>query len=116
MDDYSYNAMNRLTDLIQRKASNNIVYTYTLKANGSRHSASETLPGGQHNVSYTYDNLNRLTNEEASGVDAYKADYTYDRLGNRLTRNVNDGLLERLIPIMMTPTSSGRKNIQLHPA
>jgi RHS repeat-associated protein len=94
MADYSYNAMSRLTDLIQRKASGNITYGYTLNADGSRHSALETLPGGQHNVAYTYDNINRLTAEAATGIDEYTVDYAHDLVGNRQTRTVNGGLLE----------------------
>jgi RHS repeat-associated protein len=57
--------------------------TETLKTSAS---SSET-----HNITYTYDNLNRFINETADTVpsgDGYTIDYTYDVTGNRTRREV----------------------------
>jgi YD repeat-containing protein len=41
-------------------------------------------------VDYGYDNLYRLTSETRSGTNAYAISYTYDNVGNRLTKD-HDG-------------------------
>jgi RHS repeat-associated protein len=84
---YTYNSLNRLTNLSSSKGGTLASYTYTLGAAGNRLSVSE-LNGRQ--VGYTYDALYRLTKETISGDPTPSGngsiDYTYDVVGNRLTR------------------------------
>ena len=58
-----------------------IVLTYTYDHNGNRTSLSDNQGG---TVSYTYNALNQLTSENQSGtgVDAARADFSYDNAGN----------------------------------
>ena len=88
--DYTYNQMNRLTNLVQQKTGGAglAAYNYTLKANGNRHSLNETL-NESRDITYGYDNLNRLTSETAdSSGNGYSATYQYDLAGNRTLREV----------------------------
>jgi RHS repeat-associated protein len=88
--DYTYDPLNRLTDLLQKKTGEAVLssYIYTLKADGHRHSLDETL-NETRNITYGYDDLNRLTDETAtSGSNGYDIDYTYDLAGNRTERQV----------------------------
>lgn len=84
---YTYNSLNRLTNLSIDKAGSQInAYAYTLGAAGNRESVAEA--GGRH-VTYTYDALYRLKSEtiagDSQGVNGTVA-YTYDDAGNRLAR------------------------------
>ena len=88
--DYTYDPLNRLTDLLQKKTAEAVLssYIYTLKADGHRHSLVETL-NETRNITYGYDYLNRLTDETAtSSSNGYDIDYTYDLAGNRTQRQV----------------------------
>lgn len=85
---YIYNSLNRLTSIIISRTGTLAGFTYTVDASGHRLSATET---GGRQVSYTYDNLNRLASESISN-DAVAASngtisYTYDAVGNRLSRS-----------------------------
>ena len=95
---YAYNSLNRLTSLVNEKTTATVVssFDYTLAADGMREAADEFLeyPASQTDedpsIDYTYDNLNRLTQEthyNTSGY-GYTADYTYDLVGNRQSRTV----------------------------
>ena len=90
---YSYNTLNRLTNLAvnNSKAQTLASYAYTLGPTGNRTAVSE-LSGRQ--VSHTYDALYRLTNETITG-DPNKNDgtigYQYDAVGNRLQRTSTVG-------------------------
>jgi RHS repeat-associated protein len=61
-----------------------------------RHTVAETLKTSSgtsetHNITYTYDNLSRLTGESAtcsSPAGSYSEEYTYDVVGNRTYREV----------------------------
>ncbi len=95
---YSYNALNRLTDLIHVNGAGQTIgsYAYTLAQDGRRTSATELLNSGagtwSNRVSYTYDELNRLTRESSeSGSGAYEGEYEYDLSGNRVKRQVWSG-------------------------
>ena len=86
---YQYNSLNRLTNVnTSRTATTISSYAYTLGAAGNRLSVSE-LSGRV--VNYAYDSIYRLTNETISGVtnpnQNGSVDYTYDEVGNRLSRN-----------------------------
>jgi RHS repeat-associated protein len=89
---HSYNSLNRLTSMTAGSSSAATLasYTYTLGAAGNRLSVTE-LDG--RTAEYTYDDLYRLTKEtisndpQATGNGA--VDYTYDAVGNRLTRSAS---------------------------
>jgi RHS repeat-associated protein len=81
----SYDKLNRLTFLQDAGASGVIAsYTYTLGPTGLIDEVVETTG---RTIDYTYDSLDRLTEEKI--IDAVfgdrTIDYTYDTVGNRLT-------------------------------
>lgn len=87
---YTYDALNRLTELQLRKSDGSLInsYNYSLNNLGQRLSVSEA---NGRTVNYTYDVLRRLTREEI--IDPQygnrTAEYSYDAVGNRLNRDVN---------------------------
>ncbi|MCA9405380.1 MAG: hypothetical protein KC684_02500 [Candidatus Omnitrophica bacterium] len=89
---YTYDALNRLTYIEQRKFSGPVLnsYTYILGPTGNRLSVTEEF-GRQ--VNYTYDTLYRLTEEAVTdpvnGNQTFQ--YTYDAVGNRLTKTDSVG-------------------------
>jgi RHS repeat-associated protein len=86
---YSYNNLNRLTNITQQAGGTLIgSYAYDLDNAGNRKSVTEL---GGKSIQWTYDNLYRLTGEtrkNGSSVVAQSA-FTYDLTGNRLTQTVN---------------------------
>jgi len=89
--EYTYNSLNRLTNLTNRKVSGQIIssYIYTLGPAGNRIKVTE-VDGAT--VDYTYDTLYRLTKEVRTGINPYNISYTYDPVGNRLTKT-KDGVI-----------------------
>jgi RHS repeat-associated protein len=82
---YTYDNLNRLTQLSAVKGVTLASFTYTLGAAGERRSIAET---GGRSVNYTYDALYRLTEETINdGVSGGTISYTYDAVGNRLRRD-----------------------------
>jgi YD repeat-containing protein len=85
--DYTYDARDRLASVVHRNGSSPLgTFSYTRDAVGDVLAASE-LAGGS--VSYGYDALRRLTREthrDAGGAALIDLGYTYDAVGNRLTR------------------------------
>jgi RHS repeat-associated protein len=83
---YTYDSLNRLTNLAVEKGSTIAGYAYELGAAGNRLSVTEV---GGRAITYTYDALYRLTSESISGATTNNGAvaYTYDAVGNRLTRN-----------------------------
>jgi RHS repeat-associated protein len=86
--DYSYNVVNRLTNLTTSKTgTTQSSYAYTLDRTGRRLSVTEV---GGRTTNYTYDELYRLTREAVSGdpnaANNGAVDYTVDPVGNRLSR------------------------------
>jgi RHS repeat-associated protein len=91
-----YDQLNRLINLTQTRPDNTVIagYNYTLDAVGNRVSVTE---GNGRRVNYSYDALYRLTREAITdaipgdGVPPTVGDrtisYTYDAVGNRLSRN-----------------------------
>jgi RHS repeat-associated protein len=84
---FTYNTLNRLTNISVAKGVPLASYTYQLGPAGNRLSVAEL---GGRQVGYTYDVLYRLTQENVSGDSNATSngviDYTYDAVGNRLTR------------------------------
>jgi RHS repeat-associated protein len=83
---YTYDSLNRLTNLTAAKGSTLASYAYSLGAAGNRLSVTEA---SGRKAAYGYDALYRLTGETITG-DPDSANgavgYTYDPVGNRLTR------------------------------
>jgi RHS repeat-associated protein len=81
---YSYDALNRLTQMGASKKSSSISnYAYTLGLAGNRLTVAE-LSG--RSVAYGYDSLYRLTSEDVTSDPDNKngtTSYTYDAVGNR---------------------------------
>jgi RHS repeat-associated protein len=82
---YTYNSVNRLTDLAVTNSSSTLAsYSYTLGPTGNRTAVHE-LDG--RTVNYTYDALYRLTSETITGGTVNGSiGYNYDPVGNRLER------------------------------
>ncbi len=89
--EYTYNPMNGLVNIQLDKAGSTFAnYAYTLDKTGRRLSVTE-LNG--RSFTYTYDEAYKLTREVMAGsADASKngtVNYTYDPVGNRLSRISN---------------------------
>jgi RHS repeat-associated protein len=85
---YTYSALNRLTNLAIDKAGTTFAnYGYTVDKTGRRLSVTEQ---GGRTFTYTYDETYKLSREAMAGdPDPAKngaVDYTYDAVGNRLSR------------------------------
>ena len=90
---YSYDNLNRLVS--EKITKNNgqaiATYEYVLKASGNREKIIESTG---RVIEYTYDNTSRLLQEkilESNGKET-QIDYTYDKVGNRLTKFQNNQL------------------------
>jgi RHS repeat-associated protein len=83
--DYTYDQLDRLTGIETRDGGGALLagYTYTLGPAGNRVRVVEAHSGRQ--VDYAYDGLYRLVREEIVGERIVT--YTYDAVGNRLTRD-----------------------------
>ena len=107
---YTYDALNRLVRLENRKSTDEIIssYAYTLDPAGNRVRVVEDTG---RTVDYTYDALYRLTGEAITDADLGDKTiiYTYDAFGNRLlkeedgvttsyTYNANDQLITETAP------------------
>jgi RHS repeat-associated protein len=94
---FTYNTLNRLTNLSIAKATPLAAYTYQLGPAGNRLSVAEL---GGRQVAYDYDALYRLTKETVSGDPNAASngviDYTYDPVGNRLTRTSTIGAIPQV--------------------
>ena len=89
--DYTYGTRNGLINIKLDKAGNTFAnYAYTLDRTGRRTSVTEQTG---RSFTYTYDETYKLTREVMAGSqDASKngtVDYTYDPVGNRLSRISN---------------------------
>ena len=78
-----YDDLNRLTAL-ENKVGDTVLSGYRYELNASGHRLSVTEDDGRQ-VSYSYDDLYRLTEENINGGERTIA-YTYDQVGNRLTK------------------------------
>ena len=97
---YSYDTMNRLTHLAVASVGLTLAqFDYRLDATGHRTNLVESLnsqPATQL-YSWRYDSLHRLTNEtialDSQPPTLNQFSYTYDIVGNRLTRGSDHGAL-----------------------
>jgi len=79
----AYNPADQLTSLVDQGPAGTLSFVYALDAAGLRQSVQR--PDGTE--SYTYDNLNRITG--VTYTDGTVQSYTYDAVGNRLTKVEN---------------------------
>ncbi len=63
-------------------------HMYTYDALGNRQTQAETIAGNLLNYTYGYDPLNRLIQVQ-NGTATQQENYSYDPIGNRLTKQVN---------------------------
>ena len=84
---YNFDTLNRLDSMENRKSGGDVIssYTYTLDPAGNRTEVME-IPGRA--VEYTYDQLYRLIQEQItdSVLGNQTTAYSYDSVGNRLTK------------------------------
>jgi RHS repeat-associated protein len=85
---YGYDTNNRLRTLEHKNSVASVIasYAYTLGATGNRTRIDEHTGISR---AYQYDNLYRLTQDavtDPAGAQAYTDDYSYDAVGNRLTK------------------------------
>lgn len=100
---YTYDSNNRLLQVLHLNKAGNVVggSAYTLAANGQRMQVQEfdSLSTATSNVvsnaarttAYTYDGLNRLTEEkltDRTNTVVSTIDYTYDAVGNRSQKTI----------------------------
>ncbi len=104
--DYTYDTLNRLDEMVQfeDRNSNDVYdagtdemlasYDYTLDLAGNRVAATETIDGYTYQWTWTYDALNRLTEEVLDASDNsldYTDTFTYDLAGNRVESTHDQG-------------------------
>jgi RHS repeat-associated protein len=96
---YAYDARNRLLSLAwQGGGGSQARYGYTLGPAGNRLGLAETNNGTARTYTWGYDSRYRLTNETISATPAGTLAYTYDLVGNRLTRtNAGFGLTNQTL-------------------
>jgi len=97
---YTYDSLNRLTnvkhydDYESQSPTQLAGYAYTLAADGMRTAVTETLDSNSTTIAWTYDGLNRLTEEDYDVVTGDGNDfihtYVYDLIGNRLSKVSTD--------------------------
>lgn len=95
--DYDYDDLNRLTKITQTVGGEIYTYAYTLGPAGNRTKLVETLPGPtitSRTVDWSYDDLYRLKKEtiKQNGQTVRITEYTYDKVGNRLTKSLIQGV------------------------
>ena len=89
---YTFDALNHLTQLINRRSDSSLIsgYSYLLGPSGNRLQIVESTG---RTIDYGYDNVYRLTQELITDptLGDKTLDYTYDSVGNRLTKT-EDGV------------------------
>ena len=110
---YTYDSLNRLTELVNQDlnvggaSSPRLLssYSYSLAPNGRRTGVTEIRLESNDTysstgITYTYDKLNRLTREAAGSTipePNFNTNYTYDLVGNRISKASNDGKTTEII-------------------
>jgi RHS repeat-associated protein len=89
--EYTYDDLNRLTNVTNYAPFGATIssYEYVLNNAGIR---TAVIEHDGSRVDYGYDDLYRLTSETRTGLSPYNIAYTYDNVGNRLTKD-HDGQL-----------------------
>jgi RHS repeat-associated protein len=91
----AYDDLNRLLSLVNTGTTGNVIssYGYQYDAVGDITQVSEQSPDGStRTANYSYDALNRLTEEKVTdGSGVHTTDYTYDLAGNRYSQTDASG-------------------------
>ena len=82
---YAYDAAGRLTLLRNTKSDGTTVSSFEY-ANDSVGNRTGVLEGNGDRVTWSYDALYQLTRERRDGASSYDITYSYDGVGNRLTK------------------------------
>ncbi len=84
---YTYDSLNRLTNLVSKNASGTVAsFAYKLAAAGNRTNLVEIVNGVSRTNAWSYDPLYRLTNETITATSGGTISYKYDGVGNRTNR------------------------------
>ena len=107
---YDYDNLNRLINLSHHNAGHELLaeFAYTLAPTGQRTGVIEKMRQANNalattTIGYTYDQLNRLTQETSSSdvpEATFSTDYTYDMVGNRIRKATSrnaDGQAETIV-------------------
>jgi RHS repeat-associated protein len=96
---YRYDSQNRLTNLAWKLGSTDRAgFHYTLGLAGNRLTLLETNNGVVRSYTWGYDNAYRLLSEQITGAaPTGTLGYTYDDVGNRLTRSAALGLTNQTV-------------------
>ncbi|HSX04128.1 MAG TPA: RHS repeat-associated core domain-containing protein [Rhabdochlamydiaceae bacterium] len=91
--EYEYDKAKRVIALFHKRSDKTLIagFRYKFDGNGNRIYALEITKSGSSEIDYFYDKLNRLIGVKYPfGYEKY----TYDQLGNRLTKESNSGLIK----------------------
>jgi len=88
---HAYDAAGRMTGLTNKRSGGTVIssFAYTFDLAGNPTSCVEN---GGDRVTWTYDDTNQLAREQRSGGNAYGITYTYDSVGNRLTKETGGAI------------------------
>src|SRR3990167_525265 len=91
--EYAYNEARRLSDIIHRNSNNALIahFHFEYDAMDNQILVKRMTPTKEITTTYNYDRLYRLI--EVSCSDGFFEKYTYDTLGNRLTKETPEGII-----------------------
>ncbi len=91
--EYQYDRAKRITDVIHKRSDEVVIagYNYCFDGNGNRTQIKEMGSFESRNTICIYDKLNRLVSVEYP--EGYEK-YSYDGIGNRLTKETQNGLIQ----------------------
>ena len=91
--EYIYDASRRISRVISKEPDDSLIssYDYAYDANDNRTQIIEVASSGSITIDYQYDPINRLTRTDYS--DGTFEAYQYDTLGNRLSKETQDGTI-----------------------
>ena len=87
---YTYDNLLRLDTMVHQDDESNLLasFDYDIGISGKRSSVVETISGTTVQIDYAYDGLDRLTASERDDGTSHDTTYTYDVVGNRLTKTI----------------------------
>jgi len=88
---YQYDNLNRLTDVVNYGPSGAVISSFGYELNNAGIRTAVNEADGSR-VDYNYDDLYRLTGESRASANPYSIAYSYDAVGNRLTKD-RDGVV-----------------------
>lgn len=91
--EYGYDKAKRVISVFHRRFDKTLImgFQYVFDGNGNRIRTEEISENGSRIVDFSYDKLNRLIN--AKYPEGYEK-YTYDNLGNRLSKETTSALIK----------------------